>query len=829
MRWLRRMARGDMSLRRRLLLSIGVGMLPALMVALILTLVMNAVSGDFRQAQQRGRAAAQIADLQARITETGTAMTSALSAGGTQTLDRYLAENRSMPAMFRSLAANVPKEAQAYVAAAAQGWEKVWTGLTQLRTAIQEQGSGGARVLPLLIAIGDNVVPPEHALEAASKAAAESLTANLGHSQDRQDSERWALLVLTALGFGLALFLSQRVFRSISEPIDRLRAAAEQLDPDEPTFVEVPGTPELAALTSSFNAMADRLATSSRVIAQNEARLQALFRNASELVMIVKPDLTVVTVTPPAQLVLGMPPEALIGSNVRDLLHPADLDIVLAAVNRSQAAPQRFEFVLRRPDGEQLTADVHVVDLTDEPAVRGIVLTVRDVSERKELEQLLTHQAFHDTLTGLPNRALLRDRLAHALKRRPLDRPIALLFVDLNDFKTVNDSLGHSAGDELLQVVAGRLELQLREGDTAARLGGDEFVILLEGAGEDEALAAAQRLVAALAEPATVSGIDVFPHASIGIAVGKAGDTADQLLAHADAAMYTAKGNENGAVRVYNEDLSPRLLQRLELKADLERAVERGEIHVHYQPILDLSTGRTVGVEALARWEHPTRGRIMPLDFIPLAEQTGLIVSVGQEVLNHACHQLARWQREFGSTAPDFLTVNVSARQLREPGLAAHVEAAVTTSGIRPEQLTLEITESVMLSDDESALRSLDALKSLGVRLAVDDFGTGYSSLAYLQRLPLDVIKLDKSFVGGLVSGEHNAAAVAMVIVELGHELGLQIIAEGIESEQQAALLSADRCDYGQGYYFHRPMPADQLSSQLGWVPSTSRAGAGAG
>ncbi len=488
------------------------------------------------------------------------------------------------------------------------------------------------------------------------------------------------------------------------------------------------------------------------------------------------------------------------------------------------------EFRVRHADGRLITTETHIVDLTAVRAVQGIVLTIRDVSERKRLENLLSHQAFHDALTGLPNRALLRDRLTHALQRRDPDRPLALLFLDLNDFKTVNDSLGHSAGDLLLQTVASRLADQLRGRDTAARLGGDEFVILLEEADEQEGLAAAHRIRGALDEPARIEGIDIYPQGSIGIAISSPATTsADELLAHADAAMYLAKAQDSGGVCLYDQDLSTKVTSRLELKAELQRAVERREIEVLYQPVIDLMTQRLVGVEALARWRHTTLGRVMPADFIPLAEQTGLIVDIGKDVLNQACRAFAGWREQYGDKAPGFVTVNVSGRQLREGDLPAHVANALNGHGVPPEQLILEITESVMFANDEPSLDRLNELKALGIQLAVDDFGTGYSSLAYLQQLPVDVLKLEKHFVDELETGgpESTSVAVARAIVDLGHHLGLRIIAEGIESENQATLLSSQGCDYGQGYFFARPLTAERLSAQLAWgpqKPTTERA-----
>jgi diguanylate cyclase (GGDEF)-like protein/PAS domain S-box-containing protein len=641
------------------------------------------------------------------------------------------------------------------------------------------------------------------------------LAADLAQHTGEHRVELDVVLPMALLGLGLVSWLSHRLHSAIAHPIARLQQAVETLDPDSLERVNLPRTPELASLASSFNAMADRLAASTRLIAAKEARLSALFTHSSDMVVVVRPDTTIVSATPSAGRFLGVPADHLTQHRFFDLVAPEDRPVMLAALSGTSGL-EAVEFRMIHVDGRLITTETHIVDLTSEPAVQGLVLTMRDVSERKQFEGMLSHQAFHDALTGLPNRALLRDRLAHALLRREPHEPLALLFIDLNDFKTVNDSLGHSAGDELLQTVAARLELHLRAGDTAARLGGDEFVILLEHADEQEALAAAARIREALNQPANMSGIDVYPGGSIGVAVSNPSITsADELLAHADAAMYLAKAQESGHICLYDQDLSQSVLRRLELKGDLQRAVSRGEIEVFYQPIINLATGRLAGVEALARWLHPTIGQMLPTDFISLAEQTGLIVEVGRDVLDQACRQFAHWQQRYGNTAPGFVSVNISGRQLREPSLASHVTNALHTHGLRPDQLVLEITESILFSNHDPAVDRLVELKKLGVLLAIDDFGTGYSSLAHLQHLPVDILKLDKHFIDELEADQATATAVARAIIDLGHHLGLRIVAEGIEQGPQAVRLRAESCDYGQGYLFGRPGSAQQISAML--------------
>ena len=429
------------------------------------------------------------------------------------------------------------------------------------------------------------------------------------------------------------------------------------------------------------------------------------------------------------------------------------------------------------------------------------------------------HQAFHDSLTGLPNRALFLDRLelAHARARRS-GRPIAVLFMDLDSFKNVNDSLGHAAGDELLLLVAGRLRRCLRPSDTAARFGGDEFALLLEDL--DMATAAegvAVRVLAALREPFVIQDQEVLVGTSIGIA-SSASPGSDDLLRNADLAMYRAKGLGKGRFQVFEPGMHVQVLERLELEVDLQRALERDEMCVHYQPIIELATARITALEALVRWRHPVRGMIQPNDFIPLAEETGQIHRLGEWVLERAVRDAQRWNAGVRLGAPVRVGVNLSGRQLQEPTLVGQIGAALAGSGLDPELLVLEITETVLMQDLEGTVGRLQDLKKLGVGLSVDDFGTGYSSLQYLRRFPLDSLKIAKSFVDG-VSGPSQDAAVARAIIELGTSFQLNVVAEGIERTEQHARLVDLGCTYGQGFLYSRPVPADQVDLLLARGP----------
>jgi diguanylate cyclase (GGDEF)-like protein len=441
-----------------------------------------------------------------------------------------------------------------------------------------------------------------------------------------------------------------------------------------------------------------------------------------------------------------------------------------------------------------------------------------DITQRKVAEEQLLHDAFHDALTDLPNRALFMDRLRRAIVRtkRQDNYRFAVLFLDLDGFKVVNDSLGHATGDQLLIAIGRRLELGMRRGDTLTRLGGDEFAILADNISEvNDATNLADRIREQLKAPFNLGGHEVFATASIGIALGtKDRERPEDLLRDADTAMYRAKAQGKERHVVFDQAMHTSVVERLRLETDLRRALERREFLVHYQPICALDTGRIAGFEALLRWEHPERGLISPASFIPVAEETGLILPIGLWVLRAACEQLHVWQSRAPEHAALLMSVNLSGKQIKEPNIVAQIDEVLQETGVAPEHLKLEITESVIMEHPPSAAEVLKQLKGRGIQLSLDDFGTGYSSLSYLHRFPLDVLKVDRSFVNRL-DGADADPVIVQTIVTLAHNLGMQDIAEGVASEGQVERLKAMGCQFGQGYYFSRPVPGHVAGALL--------------
>ncbi|MTV25052.1 EAL domain-containing protein [Nitriliruptoraceae bacterium ZYF776] len=539
----------------------------------------------------------------------------------------------------------------------------------------------------------------------------------------------------------------------------------------------------------------------------SERRFRSLVQHAPDAITVQDADGVITYASPAMGRILGVEPDALIGGRLRDLVHPDDLaaGARYAPEPRDPALPATLERRLRRSDGRYRWVESRLTDRRDDPSVRGIVANHRDVTDRRELEAQLQHQADHDTLTGLPNRRRFRAAIDEALAA---SRAPVVLYLDLDRFKEVNDRFGHTTGDELLQRAAARIVRCLRPGDVAARLGGDEFAVLLHEADGDHARRVAERLLGALAQPFALEGTGVAVSASIGITtLDEPGLDASTALTRADLAMYEAKRAGRGRALLYEEQHHERALRTLELEAGLRAGVANQQLEVVYQPILDVASGTCTGAEALLRWTHRSYGAVDPEEFIPLAERTGLIVPLGRQVLDEACRQAVAWSRPDRAFA---ISINVSVHQLAEPGFASDVARTLRDSGHPAHALTLEITESALLDHGDTTIRTLSALRDLGVRLAIDDFGTGYATLRTLEDVPADVLKIDRSFVRN-VTGSVEDGAIVRAVLQLARSFELETVAEGVETAEQYLAVRALGCDRAQGYHFAPPLPPAEL------------------
>ncbi|MPZ69412.1 MAG: EAL domain-containing protein [Actinobacteria bacterium] len=516
--------------------------------------------------------------------------------------------------------------------------------------------------------------------------------------------------------------------------------------------------------------------------------------------------------------IFGTPPTPTIAGRASflELLHPEDVAGFAAEVERIKSgAVSRLETECRivRPDGEIRVVRIIGSASLETPGKGRVVGTSQDITEQKQLEQEIEYKAFHDPLTDLANRGLFRDRLVDALQR---PHPVSVVFMDLDDFKTVNDTLGHIVGDELLVKVARTLESLVRPDDLVARFGGDEFAILIDDG--SSAVDVAERIYLALEAPMILNSVEVVTGVSMGVATAEGTHTADELLRDADIAMYTVKASGESGFAVCSAEMRSTAIKRLELKTELKRALENDEFVVHYQPIVSLLTQEMVGLEALVRWNHPQRGLIPPIDFIPLAEESGAIVPLGSWVLHEAAREAKALQELMERSYS--ISVNLSARQLHEVDLLDTVHSALQSTGLNAENLVLEITETFLMGSPESSIRTLNGLRDLGVRIAVDDFGTGYSSLSYLHRFPIDVLKIDRAFVAGVAESPEKTA-LAQAVVKLATALDLRTVAEGIETPEQLVALEALGCRNGQGFLFAEALPMPELEAWI--LERTSR------
>lgn len=556
------------------------------------------------------------------------------------------------------------------------------------------------------------------------------------------------------------------------------------------------------------------LAEANEALHASQQRFAALVERSSDIICVIDANGEITYHSPAAERILGFPSVTSLGLPFTSIVHPED----------RAGLRQAFEDLLLHPSGSG-TAEVRMATATGrwrhveimatnrlaDPAVAGVVANVRDITERTEAASKITWQAFHDPLTGLPNRALLNDRLGQAVARaRRASSRTALLFLDLDRFKLVNDSLGHEAGDLLLVEVARRLTATVRTADTVARLGGDEFVVLIEDVRDEEVLALADRLAKVIAEPIALPQGMVNTSTSIGIAFASDEEAAAHLLRDADTALYRAKEKGRNRFHVFTESLRSAALRRVQLDQGLRSAIDAGRLRVHYQPIADLTTGDIASVEALLRIEDDQGNLELPGEYLEVADESGLILHIGRVVLEHACGALAAWRAEHGELAPRRVAVNVTARELASPEFLPTIWNVLGRHDLSPGDLALEFTESTVIGADRETLRTVDRLHELGVSLSVDDFGTGYSSLAYLKRFPIEAVKLDRTFVAGLGT-DPSDAEIVRAVVSLGDALALDVIAEGIETPAQLQLLQELGCSYGQGFLLGYPSAAEAL------------------
>ena len=581
---------------------------------------------------------------------------------------------------------------------------------------------------------------------------------------------------------------------------------------------------------SEFTAAYEQLVTEAReraaaeeALRESERRFRSLVHNSSDIFTVIDAGGAIRYQSPAIERILDYAADDLVGRSIHDLVHPDDSAAARRMVRESLDRPgvqlvRELRLLTSIAIGADRYFEMTVTNLLDEPGIAGLVLNYRDVTDRHGYERQLTHAAFHDDLTGLGNRALFEKLLGEALKQR--GRRVAVFFIDLDHFKVVNDTLGHQFGDLLLGEAADRLASCLRSGDFLARLGGDEFTVLVPDIATDGvAVLMAGRMIEAMRKPFELDGRQVVVSASVGIAVGTAGATEpDVLLRDADAAMYQAKDNGRDGYKVFSSVMHDRMLHKLELETRLRRAIDLGEFYLAYQPIFDVGSTDLLGFEALVRWRQTDGTVVSPAEFIPLAEETGLIMPLGRWVLAEAARQLAAWSAEIAAAAHCTMNVNVSSRQLRDLSLLADVSETLDETGLAPSRLCLELTESAIMTDVDAAVAVLGELRDMGVRVAIDDFGTGYSSMNYLRRLPLDTLKIDKDFIDRLGQNVKDTSIVQAVI-DLGHTLDARVTAEGIETADQLELLRLMGCDEAQGFLLGRPMDAVEAAAVLREAP----------
>lgn len=558
---------------------------------------------------------------------------------------------------------------------------------------------------------------------------------------------------------------------------------------------------------------------------ESAARFNAFFDHAGIAIQVLTPDGIIVEANSACHDILGYDAEELAGRAIIDLLEAPDSDTLPLAcmeVATGMRESVQIELPFMHKLGGLMWGQVTLARVHREDGTR-LMAMLQDVTERKRMEGELERQAFLDDLTGLANRVLFRDRLQHALERRGRSNAnVAVLLLDLDGFKRVNDSLGHAAGDELLRTIGHRISACVRAGETVARLGGDEFAIVIESTHDaKESHELAERLLRTVATPVIVASREVVVNVSIGIAVADAADDSDTVLRNADTAMYAAKSVGKQCVRTFDPSMYANALVRMEIEQDLRQAVANDEFVLYFQPLVHLHDRALRGFEALVRWNHPRRGLVSPAEFLPVAEETGLILALGRWVLREACFRAAAWPHDLHTGHPT-VSVNLAARQIDHPALLDEVRAALADSGLAPHRLMLEITESEVMRNPEVARERLQMLRALGIRVAIDDFGTGYSSLSHLQYFPVDELKIDRSFVSRLGKGDRELSFVR-TIVALAHSLDVEVVAEGVEQASESEMLASLGCHTGQGYLYGRPLDADGVASYFARIEAQAR------
>jgi diguanylate cyclase (GGDEF)-like protein/PAS domain S-box-containing protein len=626
-----------------------------------------------------------------------------------------------------------------------------------------------------------------------------------------------ALLRLLVIAFSTAaaFWLFWRISQWLLKPVDDLTEAAQRIASGEvDRLVRGRFEGEMATLANAFNIMVHRLNDST-------ARAVAVLENIDEGIITINEEGLIRNFNPAAEEIFGYLSSEVVGRNVRMLMpepHHTQHDGYLRRYLETREAHivgKRREVVALRKDGSSFSMELRVSEVVHE-SERVFIAACRDITAAKESERHISYLATHDALTDLPNRNLLLDRLQQALAhaRRSTDEKVAVLFIDLDQFKTINDSLGHGVGDSLLKKVAARLVASVRSEDTVARQGGDEFIVLLPSVANTEyAGIVGNKLLADLTAPFTVRGKQLHIGASIGIAVfPDDADSIETLLMHSDTAMYHAKASGRNNCQFFTPQMNQMAAQKHSLSSDLRHALELGELHLNFQPIVDIASGAVTCLEVLLRWQHPDRGMVSPVEFIPLAEEMGLIVPIGEWVLRSACQQLRAWEQQ-AYVLPK-LAINISGRQFASKSLPETIELILSETGVDAGRIVIEITETMLMGNTDEAVLALRRISNTGLEISIDDFGTGYSSLSYLKHFPIDKLKIDKSFIQD-IGIDPNDAAIVTAIIAMAHSLDLKVVAEGVESEEQLAFLRQHGCDEYQGYHFSKPLPASGVPALL--------------